>query len=64
MEKAKAFLLSNNYTFKHKNDVRYNWTVMDCDMFKRSRGYIMTPPTETELDFLLAFNNLFHRNVE
>ena len=64
MEKAKAFLISNKYTFKHQYDDGYSWRVTDCDRFKRSRGFIVTSPTEAESDFPLAFNILFHRNVE
>ena len=64
MDKAKSFLISNNYTFKHRNDDDYGWMTIDCDKFKMSRGYDIEPPNKMESDFPLAFNILFHSNVE
>ena len=64
MEKAKSFLMSNNYTFKHRNDDDYGLMTIDCDKFKMSRGYDVKPPNKMESDFPLAFNILFHSNVE
>ena len=64
IEKAKSFLIANNYTFKHRNDDDYGWMTMDCDKFKMSRGYVMESPSKIEKDFPIAFNILFHSNVE
>ena len=64
MEKAKAILLSKNYTFKHRNDDDYSMITISCDKFRKTRDYVMASPSGTESDFPLAFNILFHRNVE
>ena len=64
MEAAKSFLISHNYTFKHRNDDDYGWMTIDCDKFKLSRGYDVEPPNKMEAAFPIAFNILFHSNVE
>lgn len=36
----------------------------DCDVFANGRGYIMTPLSQEEFDFPLAFSILVYRNVD
>lgn len=64
IDKTKAILLSNNYTFKHREDDDFNMMTISCDKFRKARGYIMTSSTQMESDFPLAFNILFHKNTE
>ena len=64
MERTKAILSSHNYTFQHRKDDDYSMMSLSCDQYRNSRDFIMTPPDGPEADFPLAFNILFHRNVE
>lgn len=64
IEKTKSFLLTKNYTFKHREDDEFTWMTVDCDVYRKARGYIMASTTKMESDFPLAFNILFHQNTE
>ncbi|WAR01666.1 GCNT1-like protein [Mya arenaria] len=64
MSKASAFLQLRNFTFPRRRDENYIDLTMNCDIFKESRGYFVYPPTQEEKSFPIAFNILFHQNVE
>ncbi|WAR01638.1 GCNT1-like protein [Mya arenaria] len=64
LTKASAFLQQRNFTFPRRPDENFIELTMNCDNFKESRGYFVYPPTQEEKSFPIAFNILFHQNVE
>ncbi|XP_045173683.2 beta-1,3-galactosyl-O-glycosyl-glycoprotein beta-1,6-N-acetylglucosaminyltransferase-like [Mercenaria mercenaria] len=59
--------LSNVRTFhyfQHRDNDDFRVLALNCEEYKKSRGYFAAPSNKLEKDFPIAFNILFHRNIE
>ena len=66
MYRASEYLrnVRNVNNFTHRDDDDYRMLSLNCDEFKKSRGYYAAPSSKLEREFPIAYNILFHRNIE
>ncbi|XP_060593265.1 beta-1,3-galactosyl-O-glycosyl-glycoprotein beta-1,6-N-acetylglucosaminyltransferase-like [Ruditapes philippinarum] len=56
--------LRNVRYFKHRKGDELRVLSLNCEEYKKSRGFFAAPVTKLEQDFPIAYNILFHRNIE
>lgn len=64
MERAVTYLTEHGHAFTPRPDGDYLDILDNCEQFVTNRGYFYISPSDEEKEFPIAFNILFHENVE
>lgn len=65
-ERAGAYLrlVRTSHGFESRNDDGLRMLSLNCEEYKKTRGYFVTAPSKLEEGFPIAYNILFYRNTE